>query len=474
MTTDEQAIRRELAAHGQEQVLRLWGRLDEAGRARLLGQLAGLDWDALDAWIRDSVLHATAFRLPADMEPAPFLPRWPRNAAEAAAYRKAEARGRELLRAGRVAGFTVAGGQGTRLGYDGPKGTFPISPVRGKPLFQLFAESLGRVAEKYGHPVPWIIMTSPLNHDATREHFGRNAWYGLEPGTVSFVTQGTMPAFGFDGKLLLAAPDSLALSPDGHGGSLLALRRSGTLERLAAQGIEHITYWQVDNPLAQPFDPLFLGLHDLTGSEMSCRSLTKADPLEKLGHFALSGGRTVVIEYSDMPSALMHARGPAGGLVYQAGSPAMHILGRRFVERLTADGRLHLPWHRAVKKVPCVGPDGEPVSPTEPNGVKLERFIFDALPLARNVLILEAERAECFAPVKDPSGPDSAATCRERLSARAAAWLEAAGIPVPRRPDGRPDAVIELSPRRFLDAEDVQAQAAGLRAPRPGAQEYYA
>lgn len=472
-TATQESLLALLQPHGQEHLLHFWDQLDEAARRRLAAQLLEVDWASMDDWIRDYVLKEPSPALPPHLEPAPYYPLAPRNPAEAAIYDGARRRGETLLREGRVAGFTVAGGQGTRLGYDGPKGTFPISPVRRKSLFQWFAESLVRAQAKYGAAIPWFIMTSPDNDAATRAFFKEHACFGLKPDDVFFFTQGTMPAIGLDGKVLLQAPDSLARSPNGHGGSLLALRQSGALDRMRKRNLQHLSYWQVDNPLVQMLDPLFLGLHDLTHSDLSSRGLVKTGPAEKLGNYCQLDGKVTIIEYSDMPEALTHAKSPDGRLRFRIGSPAIHLLRRDFIERLTAGGRLSLPLHRAVKKVPCVDELGQPAKSHRPNAVKLEMFIFDALPLANHPLILEADRAEQFAPVKNPTGVDSVESSQRLQQERAVRWLEAAGVAVPRRPDGTLDGTLELSPRRFLDREDVVAAGPALTAPAPGAATAY-
>jgi UDP-N-acetylglucosamine/UDP-N-acetylgalactosamine diphosphorylase len=283
---------------------------------------------------------------------------------------------------------------------------------------------------------------------------------------VHFFTQGTFPAVSPGGKVLLAERGMPALSPNGHGGSLSALRDSGALERMLAAGIEYISYWQVDNPLVYILDPLFIGLNAARGSEMGSRSLTKAYPEEKLGNFVHVGDELRIIEYSDMPAELLQAT-DGDRLRFRAGSPAIHIFATAFVERLTRGG-LALEPHIAFKKVPHIGTDGNVVTPDEPNAYKFEYFIFDALPQAKNPLILEAEREEQFAPVKNPTGQDSVASCRALWLARDARWLEAAGKPVPRTAAGEPAAVIELSRRSYLDPADVAARIDRLEIPPPG------
>jgi UDP-N-acetylglucosamine/UDP-N-acetylgalactosamine diphosphorylase len=278
-----------------------------------------------------------------------------------------------------------------------------------------------------------------------------------------------MPAFLPDGRIALAEPGRVAMSPDGHGGSLRALAESGSLAEMSSRGIEVISYFQVDNPLVQIFDPLFIGLHLTQESEMSSKAVRKADDLERVGNFGLVEGKLTVIEYSDLPEALARARNPDGSRRFDAGSIAIHLLSRPFVERLTSAGAaVQLPWHRADKKVTTVDDRGERLEPHSPNAVKLETFVFDAIPLARNPLVLYTPRDEEFSPVKNAAGVDSPETARRAMNRRAARWLEAVGARVPRRADGEPDATIEISPAHALDEADLREGLRGIPEIRTG------
>ena len=226
---------------------------------------------------------------------------------------------------------------------------------------------------------------------------------------------------------------------------------------MIADGNEYISYFQVDNPLVPVVDPRFIGLHALENSRMSAIMLSKTNPKEKLGNFCVSQGRTMIIEYSDLPDELAEKRNADGSLSFVAGSPAIHVISRSFVESLTSGGTLRLPWHRADKKIPYLDAAGELQQPSEPNGVKLESFIFDALPLAEKVMILEGDRAEVFAPTKNATGVDSAESCREMITARNARRLALGGVEIPRKADGTVDAVIEISPFMVLDDADAVA-----------------
>jgi UDP-N-acetylglucosamine/UDP-N-acetylgalactosamine diphosphorylase len=464
----------------QDHILRFWPKLSDQSRQKLLTQIAALDLSLISQLAESHVRQKPRTEIPTDIQPVDAYPRTP-DPKRADLYQRADQLGRQLLATGKVAAFLVAGGQGTRLGYAGPKGEFRVTPIKGKPLFQVFAEQLrahGRDAKK---PIPWFIMTSDANDAATRDFFARHNHFGFNKSDIFFFQQGLMPAFSLQGKLLLAEPDSLALSPDGHGGSLAALSRSGALDDMARRGIEHISYFQVDNPMVHCIDPLFLGLHALTASEMSSKMIPKASPTEKVGNFvsvpapdgpgSTANGRVVqVIEYSDLPESLAKQTLPDGSPRLNAGSIAIHALTVSFVRRLTAGGRLDLPWHRAEKKVSFVDDKGATIAPKEPNAVKLEQFVFDALPLAKNAIVFTTDRAEEFSPVKNAEGPDSPQTCRRDQIRRAARWLTEAGIAIPQK-NNEPDAVIEISPLLATSAPQLKTRNPSLSIP-PGAQLY--
>ena len=440
---------------GQTHLLRFWDEIDDSSKERLAAQIKAIDWPTVLQWTRQAGTGLSEAKKSA-LSPAPYKPLTPAEN-DKALYTQAIAKGEELLKAGKVAAFTVAGGQGTRLGYNGPKGTFPVTQVRHKSLFQLFAEGILRAEKKYGNTISWYIMTSVINNDATVSFFKEHDYFGLQSEQVMFFTQGMLPAFDLQsGKALLETKDSLALSPNGHGGSFMALKDSGALADMRKKGITTLSYWQVDNPMIKQFDPLFIGLHVLTGSDMSSKALIKRNAAEKLGHFCLLDGKTIIIEYSDMPDDLLQKTDADGRLSFRAGSPAIHVLSTQFIEKLTA-GHLDFLPHRALKKVPFIDENGNAVKPETPNALKLEFFLFDALPMAQSPLILEGSREDEFSPVKNPSGDDSPDSCRAALLAQTARWFEEAGRPLPHKDDGTPDALVELSPATFGGPEDISA-----------------
>ena len=460
------SLRRALDAHGQTHVLAFSDELSPEDRTALLEQIRSIDLAAVADLLRSHRHRRTA--LPEGLEPAPFYPRADATPAEGAAappYDAARYRaiGERLVTDGKVAAFTVAGGQGTRLGWNGPKGTYPATPVTGKPLFRLLAEQIMAAQKKYRVTIPWYLMTSPENDAPTRAFFLDNNCFGLTRSNVFMFPQGTMPSVdGASGRLLLAGPGEIAVSPDGHGGAIKALAGSGALEDMRDRGVEQISYFQVDNPLVRVIDPLFLGLHaaapDSSG-EMSSKMVGKTDPEEKLGVLARAGGRTMVIEYSELPDELARARDDAGALRFCAGSIAVHLLAAAFVERLTgSEERMALPYHCALKKVAHLDPEsGRRVEPEEPNAIKFETFVFDALPRAASSIVYEVGRVEEFAPIKNARGADSPATSHALQTARAARWLEAHGVHVPRDGAGEVAARIEIGPLTATEPADLVA-----------------
>jgi UDP-N-acetylglucosamine/UDP-N-acetylgalactosamine diphosphorylase len=445
-----------LAAAGQEHLAEAVARAPEGGRARLLAEVEALDLDLVADLVRRLVLAEGEAHDLGDIAPADAVP-LPADDAARARWREATRLGEDVLRAGRVAVVLLAGGQGTRLGFDGPKGDYPFGPVTGRTLFSHHAAAVAAVRARYGCRLPWYLLTSPANDAATRAAFERAGFFGLPPESVRFVVQGTLPAVDrTTGRVLLEAPDRLALSPDGHGGLLTALRRSGALEGMLADGVSTFFTFQVDNPLSRVANPVFVGHHAAAGAEMSSLVVRKRDPAERVGVIARVGGRTGVVEYSDLPDELAAQRGPDGALRFWAGNVAMHCIEVAFAMRLT-EGGLRLPYHRALKRVPHVTPDGATVSPQEPNAVKFETFIFDALPFAERTVTLEVRREEEFSPIKNAEGQDSPESCRRDCNRLWAGWLRAAGVAVPEGPDGEP-VDLEIDPRLALDAAELAAR----------------
>jgi UDP-N-acetylglucosamine/UDP-N-acetylgalactosamine diphosphorylase len=462
-----------LKKHNQEHLLAFWQELSQAQKQHLLTQIQELDLPTIDSWVSNIIKKPTSVNIRTDLIPAPSYSPVPVNDDQERKYNKAVKLGKQLISAGKVAAFVVAGGQGTRLGFDGPKGDFNISPVKNKTLFQIFAETIRAVSKKYQAICPWYIMASSFNYDQMVEIFRKNSFYGLDEKNVFIFKQGTLPNFRIDGKILLADKANIACSPDGHGGSLKSLYKSGAINDMKRRGVEYISYWQVDNPLVKLFDPLFIGLHVLDGAEMSSKALIKTGPKEKIGNFCLINNKVTVIEYSDFPNALAEKRNPDGSLTFALGSIAIHIINTSFVEKLNTKG-FSLPLHRANKKIPHIDNEGNFVEPVKPNGIKLETFVFDAVPLASKSIILQTIRSEEFAPTKNTTGVDSAEVTRRMITERAANWLESAGVTIPKKPDGTIDCLLEIAPSFALEKDDIKAKLSQIPDIKPGDKIYLA
>jgi UDP-N-acetylglucosamine/UDP-N-acetylgalactosamine diphosphorylase len=350
--------------------------------------------------------------------------------------------------------LVVAGGQGSRLGFEHPKGMFSVGPVSRKSLFQIHAEKVLALGRRYGKQPPFLVMTSPATDAETRQYFADNNYFGLPREEVFFFCQGTMPALDLGtGKLLMEAPGRLFLSPDGHGGTLTALAKSGLLKRLHQRDIRHLFYFQVDNPLVKVADPIFLGRHISQRSEASSKIVPKQGPKDRLGNLVLVDGRCTMIEYSDLPDSLANERDANGRLRLWAGSPAIHVFDVNFLVRVTEGAGL-LPFHIARKKVPYLDDKGQVVQPAKENALKFERFIFDVLPLAERWLVMETSHREEFAPLKNAEGADSPKTVEAALTNLAADWLTRAGVEVPRAANGESAVALEVGPLFALDADE--------------------
>jgi len=445
----------------QEHVLRWWPALNPSQRRQLCRQIRGFDLEFLRRLFRRTTWAEAAPPLsPRAIRPATVTP-ISTSSEQDRRDRIAADCGRRVLEAGQVAVVLVAGGQGTRLGHPGPKGTFPIGPISGKSLFQIHAEKVLAVGRRHGVRLPLYIMTSPENDAATREFFSRHAFFGLDRDQVVFFRQGMMPALDRrNGRLLMDQKHRVATSPNGHGGVVKALNEGGHLAALQRQGIRYVFYYQVDNPLVKVADPVFLGHHVGSAAEMSLKVVRKLRADEKLGVVVEVDGQTRLIEYSDLPAELARRRLPDGSLEIWAGNIAVHIFDVSFLQRLATDGSA-LPFHRAIKKVSYLNDHGQLVRPGKPNAVKFEMFVFDALPLARKVLVVETDRREEFEPLKNAAGENSPETVLRAMSELYAGWLKEAGIDVVTRGNGPLTFPIEISPLLALDAEELRARLPG-------------
>jgi UDP-N-acetylglucosamine/UDP-N-acetylgalactosamine diphosphorylase len=369
----------------------------------------------------------------------------PKTNKEKEEEQKAKQAGETLLRDSKVAVLIVAGGQGSRLGFDGPKGIYKISPIQQKSLFQLFAEQIKALSKRYNTRIPLLIMTSEENHDETVRFFESKDYFDLGKETLYFFQQDMLPALTPDGKLVLQNNFRLFANPNGHGGSLKALYDSGVLKTLLKEGFTELYYCQVDNPLVKIADPVFLGYHTMARAEVSTKVVRRRSIEEKVGVYLSCNGKDAIIEYSDMSPENMSALDDTGNILYWAGNTAIHIFSLPFIQRINDHG-FALPYHCAKKNTDITDRNGKPACL---DVWKFETFVFDAIPLAERACCMEIAREEEFAPIKNKDGTDSPETARSAMIDLCRNRLKKTGVNM------APEVTIEISPLFALDKEEL-------------------
>lgn len=430
-----------LLAAGQAHLVEHAAGLRRDARASYVAELASVAWERLGA-----ALHAVSPPPPPDLRPPEALTLRRRHN-EGGIGRRLALVGRQLLAAGKVATVLLAGGQGTRLGHPGPKGLFVLGPSPDRTLYAILFERVAAAGRSAGTPVPLVILVGRDTEDATRVVVADARRFGLDPSLVRVLRQGEMPAVDDGGRALLAAPGRLALAPDGHGGLVDALTRSSTLDWLRERGVEWLTTFQVDNALGRPLDPEFLGWAVERRAVAAGKAVRKRTPSEKVGVFARGiDGRVRIVEYSELPAE--------GAELLQLGSIAVHAWHLPWLAAVTSAPGFALPWHRARKRVPFLATDGTVRTPASENATKWEQFLFDLLPMAPRVAIVEVNRAREFAPLKNATGEDSPETARAAVTAEIRRWHREAGLDVTEGP-------LDLRPLEADGPDD-------LRVPTPG------
>ena len=443
---------------GQQHLVAFWDKLSNAEQESLAQQIESIDLDLFRRLQAEHEHEAAAgddstsrwAGLAARAEPPPAM----RLGGKGVNFSPEQARaiGAEVLQRRNVGMILVAGGLGTRLGFDQPKGMFPIGPLSGRSLFQFLVEQLLAAGRRHGVAIPLYLMTSPATDEATRAFLREHNNFGLPEQDLRIFCQGTMWAVdtAFE-RLLMDSPASLFWGPDGHGGMLSALAASGCLADAQGRGIKHLFYGQIDNPLLQVCDELLVGSHVLSGSEMTTQVVKKRDPLERVGNVVQIDGRAQIIEYSDLPEEFARQTNPDGSLKLWAGNLAVHVFDVDFLERQARDPH-GLPFHRAKKKVACLDDQGRLIEPDKPNALRFERFIFDLLPRAQRALVVEADPFHAFAPVKnsDDEPTDNPRLAKAAILSLHRALLRQAGVDVE---TGVP---IEINPMWASTVEEIR------------------
>ncbi|MBO7383782.1 MAG: UTP--glucose-1-phosphate uridylyltransferase [Fibrobacter sp.] len=411
-----------LNAAGQQELAAKLESLSGDARALLERDIASQDWLALQSIYEEKSSASLSDNVASDIQPMPF-----KIASDDLRYDYWKETGEILLGKGQVAAFLVAGGQGSRLGFNGPKGMFDIGLPSHKSLFQLQAERLQNLAAQVGHAIPWCIMTSPLNHEATVNFFREHDYFGMNKDDIRFFEQGTICALNPNGKAVVDENNRLALVPDGNGGCFRALSQSGTLAWLVERGVQYVFLYSVDNSLCRICDPAFVGALAADGRAVSAsKVVAKAGPGEKVGIFAFQNNKPGVVEYSDLPENLRDMTNADGSLTYDGGNIAVHLFKISGLRKLQTG---KLPWHTARKTVCGIE-----------KCFKFEQFLFDAFPLLGSMLPFGVIREEEFSPVKNAEGNDSPKTAREMIGKLHREWLRKAHVEID------PHKLYEVSP----------------------------
>lgn len=423
-------LKNSLLQVGQDHLLEGIDSLSEAERLQLEKEIASQDFNLLNQLFKE---HSSKPIISTDDEILPITFDLAENNIKQDMW---EETGFLLLEQGQVAAFLVAGGQGSRLGFEGPKGAYDIGLPSKKSLFQIQAERISNLSARAGHPIPWCIMTSPLNHEDTITHFEDHHFFGLPRDSIRFFSQGTMCALDPNGKAIKSSKEHLALVPDGNGGCFRALAQSGTLAWLIEKGVRYVFLYSVDNVLVKVADPAFVGALASDGRALSSSKVVrKKHPQEKVGVFAIKNKKPSVIEYSDLPEDLRSETYPDGSPLYDGANIAIHLFRIDALKKLQ---NTPLPWHSAKKTVFGVN-----------NAWKFEQFLFDAFPLLGSMTLYGVSREDEFAPVKNADGDDSPKSARVMLGSLHKYWLERAGVSVD------PRKLYEISPTISYSGESL-------------------
>ena len=396
-----------LEALGQSHLLRWYDELGDMEQEALLAQIDALDPSLLEVFAK---YGADGEAQRGKLEPLGAL-----TIGEIEENRERfETAGLEAIRQGKIGAVLLAGGMGTRLGFDKPKGMYNIGKTHPLYIFECLIRNLMEVVDKAGTFVPLFIMTSEKNDEDTREFFEEQKYFGYNPEYVHFFVQDMAPAVDPDGKILLEEKGRIATSPNGNGGWFSSMAKAGLLGFLQREGIEWLNIFAVDNVLQRIADPCFVGATLLSGSESGAKVVAKADPQERVGVLCLEDGAPSIVEYYEMTEEMITRREPDGRLSYNFGV----ILNYLFrTDRLTELLGSSLQTHVVNKNVPFIDETGSLVKPTEPNAYKFETLVLDMVHQQRSCLSYEVERDKEFAPIKNPDGVDSVVSAQGLLEA---------------------------------------------------------
>lgn len=390
-----------LKKYNEEQLLNFYSELTNNEQEELLNQIDKINFEQIEELYKH---RKDAPDINKKIENIPYIKKEKQTKEEQDFYKKI---GEKIIKEKKIAVCQMAGGQGTRLGHNGPKGTYIVEKINPpKSIFEIFSDKLKKAYKEYGVKIKWYVMTSNANDTETRDFFEKNNYFDYGKENVKFFIQGELPLLNEEGKIVLKEKGTLFMAPDGNGGIYEALRKNKILEEMQNEGIDYLGICNVDNILMNVLDEIFIGLMIDGNYELATKTTTKVSPEEKIGAVCLMDGKPGVVEYTEITEEMANATDENGDLLYGEGYFGCSIFSRKLLERIT--NKLH--YHAAFKKNDYIMPNGEVLKAEKPNTYKFEAFIFEGFNEAKNMLVLSVDRKKEFAPIKNKEGVDSVET----------------------------------------------------------------
>lgn len=457
-------IQSTLAKFGQSHLLKYWDDLTEEERRNFLNQFSSINFEEsikLFHRAQESVDDDVA-KLDERMQPIPPELFGSERETPEDILEEYQEIGLEEIANGHVAVLVLAGGQATRLGVPYPKGMYSVGLPSGKTLFQIQAERIRRVSSlakevtgKLGK-ICWYIMTSGPTNAETAKYLEKHNYFGLNKNDVVLFEQHLLPCFDFEGKIILDEKNKVALAPEGNGGIYRALKDKGIIDNMKSKGIKYVHVHSVDNILVKVADPVFMGYCVKKQADCAAKVVSKDGPNEAVGVVCQVDGKFQVVEYSEITEATANLRNPDGSLVFSAGNICNHFFSTEFLEKIANEHEQQLKLHVAKKKIPYINEKGQKIKPGNPNGIKIEKFIFDVFEFSNKFVTWEVPRHSEFSALKntDSVGKDCASTSRRDLLSLHKQYIEQAGGTV-----GCDE--VEISPLLSYSGENLEIKVKG-------------
>ena len=399
------AAKQKLERYHQEHLLNYFDKLSEEEKIELLDDILTIDFNQMEE-LYELTKKEESFKN-SKIEPIAYVEKAKLSKEERQKYTQI---GEDIIRAGKYAVVTMAGGQGTRLGHDGPKGTFDIGLKSHKSIFEILCDKMKEARDTYHVDIPWYIMTSEENNEDTIHFFEDHQYFGYPKECVSFFVQGKLPMIDPEGKVLLTEKGTVKQAADGHGGVFESMRRNGIIYDMLSRGVEWTFIGLVDNVLAKLVDPILIGLTIDRKVLASGTSIVKRDPTERVGVYCKRDGKPGVVEYTEITKEMSEARDENGELYFGEANMLCNLFSIKVLDDIANN---KLPYHKAFKKAQYIDSKGNLIVPEKPNAYKFETFLFDAFESLDDMAILRVKREEEFAPVKNAEGSDSPETARK-------------------------------------------------------------